>query len=67
MANVYKGRGYVYFIQYHFVWCVKYQRDILIDEVEDSLKQILQDIVNKHEFTILEMETDKDHVHLLVG
>ena len=25
--EVVKGRGYVYSIQYHIVWCVKYRRD----------------------------------------
>ncbi len=29
MANVYHGRGYVYSIQYHIVWCVKYRHKIL--------------------------------------
>ncbi|EOU1231336.1 IS200/IS605 family transposase, partial [Clostridium perfringens] len=24
MAQVKQGRGYVYCIQYHIVWCVKY-------------------------------------------
>ncbi|MGO5056060.1 IS200/IS605 family transposase, partial [Holdemanella porci] len=24
--EVVKGRGYVYSIQYHIVWCVKYRR-----------------------------------------
>ena len=26
--EVVKGRGYVYSIQYHIVWCVKYRRDV---------------------------------------
>ncbi|MZQ98933.1 MAG: IS200/IS605 family transposase, partial [Acidaminobacter sp.] len=26
MSKVKKGRGYVYSIQYHIVWCVKYRR-----------------------------------------
>ncbi|MGM8262258.1 IS200/IS605 family transposase, partial [Clostridium perfringens] len=25
MAQVKQGRGYVYCIQYHIVWCVKYR------------------------------------------
>ncbi len=28
-----KGRGYVYTIQYHIVWCVKYRHRILTSEV----------------------------------
>ena len=29
MAEIYHGRGYVYSIQYHIVWCVKYRHKIL--------------------------------------
>ncbi|HFF9309455.1 TPA: hypothetical protein ACGFBU_002467, partial [Clostridium perfringens] len=28
MAQVKQGRGYVYCIQYHIVWCVKYRRKV---------------------------------------
>ena len=27
------GRGYVYSIQYHIVWCVKYRYPVLTDEI----------------------------------
>lgn len=66
MANVYKGRGYVYSIQYHLVWCVKYRHKVLTDEIDVSVKQILNDIASEHNFSIVELETDRDHVHLLV-
>lgn len=66
MADVIKGRGYVYSIQYHIVWCVKYRHDVLIGEIEKSVKAILCDIASEHDFTISEMETDKDHIHLLI-
>ncbi|TDR33304.1 hypothetical protein DFR61_10597, partial [Kurthia zopfii] len=29
MSEVHRGRGYVYSIQYHLVWCVKYRHHIL--------------------------------------
>lgn len=34
MAEIIYGRGYVYSIQYHIVWCVKYRRKVLLGEVE---------------------------------
>ena len=34
MANVYHGRGYVYSIQYHIVWCVKYRHKVLNNKNE---------------------------------
>jgi putative transposase len=66
MANVYHGRGYVYSIQYHIVWCVKYRRKILIESVENRLREILSNIAEENNFKILLMNTDLDHVHLLV-
>jgi putative transposase len=66
MANVNKGRGYVYSIQYHVVWFVKYRHDVLTGEIEKSIQKILYDNVSEHEFTISEMETDKDTIHLLI-
>lgn len=61
-----KGRGYVYYIHYHIVWCVKYRKPIIKGSVETDLKEIISSIANDNEITILEMETDKDHIHLLV-
>ncbi|CAG9342108.1 hypothetical protein Cp4447_02677 [Clostridium perfringens] len=36
MAQVKQGRGYVYCIQYHIVWCVKYRRKCKVTVLETS-------------------------------
>ena len=51
-------RGYVYAIEYHIVWCVKYRYKILT--------VILDEFASEHGFRISEYNTDLDHVHLLV-
>jgi len=61
-----KGRGYVYSIQYHVVWCVKYRHKILTGRVEKSLRSILHNIADENGFRIEEFNCDKDHVHLLL-
>lgn len=61
-----KGRGYVYSIQYHIVWCVKYRRKVLTPEIEKSLITILKKIASENGFAILECNGDLDHIHLLV-
>ena len=63
MANVYHGRGYVYSIQYHIVWCVKYRHKVLTIEIENKLKEILNKIANDNNFTIILMNGDLDHIH----
>lgn len=67
MSKVIHGRGYVYSLQYHLVWCVKYRRKVLTNEIEKSLKEILIELCKDHEITIEEMETDKDHIHMLIS
>jgi len=66
MANVHHGRGYVYSIQYHIVWCVKYRHKVLTMNIENKLKEILNKIAEDNEFKILLMNGDLDHIHLLV-
>ena len=66
MAEINYGRGYVYSIQYHIVWCVKYRRRVLLGEVEKDLKKSMIEIAGNYGVTIVEMETDQDHIHLLV-
>jgi putative transposase len=66
MADVRKGRGYVYSLQYHIVWCTKYRRKVLTDDLDRSLKKLLHHISADNGFAILEYNSDKDHVHLLI-
>lgn len=61
------GRGYVYSIEYHIVWCVKYRRKIINECIEQSLIHILNNIADDNGFQILEANTGQDHVHLLVS
>ena len=66
MSEIKRGRGYVYAIQYHIVWCVKYRHKILVEEIDARLKEILVQIASDNNFTISEIESDSDHIHLLV-
>lgn len=66
MSEMKHGRGYVYAIQYHIVWCVKYRHQILEEELDVRLKEILIRIASDNNFTISEIESDSDHIHLLV-
>ena len=61
------GRGYVYSLQYHLVWCTKYRRSVLTDGIDEDCKNILLEIAKEYKFTILAMEVMPDHIHLLVS
>jgi putative transposase len=66
MSEVKRGRGYVYSIQYHIVWCVKYRHKVLTGDIDTKLKEILLQIATDNGFKISEIETDCDHIHLLI-
>jgi putative transposase len=56
----------VYSCKYHVIWCPKYRRSVLVDQVETRLKEIIHQIANDHGSEILELEIMPDHVHLLI-
>ena len=60
------GRGYVYSIQYHIVWCVKYRRKVLVGDIEKSLCELLNKIAKENDFQIIECNGEVDHIHLLI-
>ena len=64
---IYKGRGYVYGIEYHLVFCVKYRKKYFITISKNFLFQIFLLIADEMDFTIMEVNTDLDHVHLLLN
>ncbi len=61
------GRGYVYSIQYHIVWCTKYRHKIITAEIEKRLLEIIYKIAEDNKFEIIECNTDEDHIHLLIN
>ena len=56
----------VYNCKYHVVWCPKYRRKVLVDGVDERLKQICNDVAMELQFEIIEMEVMPDHVHILL-
>ena len=62
-----KGRGYVYGIEYNVVFCTKYHKKIITGSVKDSLFQIIISLSQEMDFKIIEINTDLDHIHLLIS
>lgn len=61
-----KGSHSVYSLNYHFVQCTKYRKKVLIKpEIINLLKEQAHKISQKKEVEILNIETDKDHLHIL--
>lgn len=54
-----------FLLMYHVIFVCKYRKRIL-EPVSNELKQAIRGIEKESDFEVLEMETDKDHIHLLV-
>ena len=44
------GRGYVYSLQYHLVWCTKYRKKVLKDGIDAECKRMLYDLAEEYKF-----------------
>ncbi|MBN1162743.1 IS200/IS605 family transposase [Patescibacteria group bacterium] len=63
-----KQSNAVYFCEYHLVFPTKYRRKILNEGIFAYLKDILEKIKDYYpQIHILEINHDKDHIHLLVS
>lgn len=56
----------VYNIGYHLIWCPKYRRKVLVEDVEKRLKELFYEKAKELSITIEKMEILPDHVHLFV-
>lgn len=54
-------------INYHFVFCPRYRRKVLVGEVEKRFKELLQDICREIEVNIVALEVMPDHVHVFLN
>ena len=59
------GRGYVYSLQYHLVWCTKYRKPVLVGNIADEIGSSLQTTAEELGITIDVMEVMPDHIHIL--
>jgi putative transposase len=65
-------RGYlssettVHFMNYHFVWCPKYRRKVIIGRIEERLKELIKEKAKELGCEIIALETMPDHVHLFI-
>ena len=55
----------VYSCKYHIIWCPKYRRKVLVNNVEKRLKQLVYETADDLSVEIIEVETDQDHIHIL--
>ena len=57
----------VYEAKYHLVWCPKYRKKILSDEIGRRIKELFIEISSHFDFEIDRCEIAEDHVHILLS
>lgn len=60
-------RTSVSLVNYHFVWCPRYRRKVLVGSVETRLRELIQEVARKLGLEILALEIMPDHLHLFVN
>lgn len=67
MRDMHNNSNIVYNCWYHVVFCPKYRRKVLMPPIDERLKVILAEQIERWGQELIEMEVMPDHVHLLVG
>lgn len=64
---MHSNKDIVYICRYHVVFCPKYRRKVLMPPIDERLKVIVAEQIERWGQELIEMEVMPDHVHLLVG
>ncbi|WMT51860.1 MAG: IS200/IS605 family transposase [Ferroplasma sp.] len=56
----------VFSCQYHVIFTPKYRRKVLINGIDERLKELIREKEEDYGYKVIEMEVMPDHVHLLI-
>jgi putative transposase len=55
----------VFLLTYHLIFCVKYRRKAIDDQIAARIKEIGEYIGSSYHITFMEYNHDQDHIHIL--
>ena len=67
MRGLQESTHAVYRCEYHFVWVPKYRYKIIIKEIKERLREMLEELCEWLGATILEGSIKEDHIHLYLS
>jgi len=56
----------VHLVVYHIIWCPKRRRKVLTGKVAERLAQIIHEVAEEHDWQVLKLAIQPDHVHLFL-
>ncbi|MBS4219923.1 IS200/IS605 family transposase [Bacillus sp. FJAT-49711] len=65
MADYSRNRHAYYKLTYHLVVVTKYRHKCISDEIMDRLIEITKNLFERWNFTLIEMNGEDDHIHIL--
>ncbi|NRA66213.1 MAG: IS200/IS605 family transposase [Pseudobacteriovorax sp.] len=66
MRKFKSNKNIVFSCIFHVVWVTKYRKKYLGGDIEKRLKEICLEVSEELNFDIVEMECERDHIHLLI-
>ena len=67
LPKIYKNQGdTLYSCQSHVLFCTKYRRKVLTEEISAHMKQIVLGLQEEVGFTVHSIEISLDHVHMII-
>ena len=67
MEEYSKSSHAIYRCEYHFIWVPKYRYHVLVKEIKPRLKELLVELCNWLDVTIIEGAICSDHVHMYLS
>jgi putative transposase len=56
----------VHRLHYHFIWCPKYRKSVLKDDIRERLIALIRNKADELELEIMNLAVEPDHVHLFI-
>ena len=67
MEDLCKSAHKVFKIKYHFVFCIKYRKDLFLeDRYVNTFREMCKDLENRYHMKFETLGFDEDHVHFLL-
>ena len=67
MNNYTSRNRHKYYLKAHLIFVCKYRKQLLTGDIDKTVKSCFSEVSENSRFNIDIMESDKDHIHLLVS
>lgn len=57
---------FIYSCQYHVIFCTKYRRSVLDNNIGNRLKELVFEKQKEYDYSLIEIEVMPDHVHMIL-